>query len=104
MSKSYRKHLFGIVCGSKEQKKNANRKVRQSLNRDHDLALPNKSYRKIFDSWDILDWVEHPGSFEHFYERAIQYWERDFGYFGNFKEKPTKKECKNLYDKWYRRK
>ena len=60
MSRSYKKHNF---CkdgnhSSKPMKKTANHIVRQRL-KDINYDFPRKSklYRKIFNSWDINDYV-----------------------------------------------
>jgi hypothetical protein len=50
MSRSRKKHPIVKDCIS-GGKKEANRKVRRTLN------VPNgKAYRKVYDSWNISDW------------------------------------------------
>ena len=58
MSRSYRKTPILKETGKKKKRTFANRKVRRKLNSDLDYTLANgKSYKKVFESWDITDYV-----------------------------------------------
>ena len=56
MSRSYKKHPFCIVAATKSNKKHANKKVRR-----HKMELPAKGkwYKKLFESYDIVDWISY---------------------------------------------
>lgn len=66
MSRSYKKYPIVTDNGcSKELKKYANRVVRQKM-KDVNFGIANgKSYRKLFESYDICDYVFYL-SFEQF--------------------------------------
>lgn len=56
MSRSYKKHPVCIIAASKSNKKYANKKVRR-----HEMELPSKgkAYKKIYESYDIIDWIDY---------------------------------------------
>ena len=87
MSRSFKKHPYQADTeGStwrKFSKKRANRRVRKSED------LPDgKSYKKVFESWDIVDyawtdtwanrkrWLEKQGYDEIDWAKERDYWER----------------------------
>lgn len=107
MSRSYKKHPVAPDKVGYNSKRLANRKVRRSVNRGEEL-LKGKSYRKLYDSWDIHDYIEYGDSFETFYQRALTRWQ-ETGYYPGGRGKrhdapPSREYCKNIYDRWYRRK
>lgn len=74
MSRSYRKQP---VCKdhNRGMKQIANRKVRRALNRDLDLVLQHRSYRKYFCSYDICDYCSLiDRDFERYYQNELNYW------------------------------
>ena len=107
MSRSYKKHPVAPDKVSYNSKRLANRKVRRSVNRGEEL-LKGKSYRKLYESWDIHDYIEYGDSFETFYQRALTRWQETGFYPGRRGKRhdtpPSREYCKNIYDRWYRRK
>jgi len=69
MSRSYKKHPRAKDTASKNMKKFANKKVR--ANQDN-LPSKGKSFKKIFESWEISDWNWHWSKRE-----AIEEWEEE---------------------------
>lgn len=55
MSRSYRHSDIVKQQNTKGMKQYANRKVRRCYKND-DLPMKGKSYKKLFQSWDICDW------------------------------------------------
>lgn len=54
MSRSYKHTACCIMCACKSNKVIANRRVRR-----HSTELYNgMSYKKLFNSWDIVDWKD----------------------------------------------
>lgn len=109
MSRSYKKHPVlpdNVVPGSKRL---ANKKVRRAVHRGDEETRnrKGKSYKKLYDSWNVHDYIEYGGTFEKFYERALRVW-RETGYYpGRGKRAdtpPSRKYCKNIYERLYRRK
>ena len=101
MSRSYKKHPY---CGDKKQNKEiANRRVRRKLNSNYDLNFSNKSYKKVFDSYDICDWWFGPSSFEDYCHSVLDLWER-LARLGNKEPRPTIEQLKKDYNKYYKRK
>ena len=96
MSRSYKKHPFCKDWNRRKRvgKQLANRKVRAQLKRG--IEIPSgKSYRKVFETWDIYDY--------HWYEsksEAIKNFETK-----RFKYGPdTLEEAINDWKKYYHRK
>lgn len=69
MSRSYKKHLRTKDSANKNMKRFANKKVR--TNQDN-LPSKGKSFKKIFESWEISDWNWYRSKRE-----AIEEWEEE---------------------------
>lgn len=67
MSRSYKKHPRVKDSASKNMKRFANKKVRR---RSKELPKKGKSYKKVFQSYDISDW-----NWFWTREQAIKDWE-----------------------------
>lgn len=103
MSRSYKKHL---VCkdSDKWHKTKANRKAR-SLFKRGESASGKSGFKKLYDSWEISDYVEYGTSFDSFYKKQLKYWEDGCLYWWKDKKSPPpKKECWKVYNRLYRRK
>lgn len=94
MSRSYRKQPIW-KDHNKGMKRYANHSVRRALNRDLEMRLPYKSYKKLFLSYNICDycWLID-SNFENYYKREIKLW-NDFQH--RFTSSPNKKE---VYIRW----
>lgn len=95
MARSRKKHpgLTGRSSYTKELKKIANRKVRRELRSNHDLVLNGRDYRKMFDSFWIMDRYEYgPSTFASYCREAKNY--RRYRH-----EIPSDKE---LWEEWQR--
>jgi hypothetical protein len=73
MSRSYKKHPIIKDGGrsSKKSKRLANKKVRRNVDK---LPPKGKAYKKIYDSWDINDYVSYwteKDAIECWYEEEI---------------------------------
>ena len=100
MSRSYKKTPRSGDTKNKFLKRYANRKLRH--NRNHDVILQNKTYRKTFCYYDICDFEEIGTTFEQFYARCIRYWHRWRKYHNE--PFPTREKAWQVYLKWYKRK
>lgn len=103
MGKSYRKQPVW-KDHNRGMKELANRKVRRALNRNHELHLPHKSYKKFCESYDICDYLSLvPKSFEEYYRQEVndwyrrqsQPWWKDVPF-------PERKKTYREWMKWYR--
>lgn len=92
MSRSYHK-TPNCSVRNKYAKRWAKRKARRS-----DDILQHKAYRKLYDSWDIVDYKEIGKTFDEYYS----YLNRRAKHFGV--EPPNIEEARKDYDKIYRRK
>ena len=110
MSRSYKKHPIlpdNVVPGSKRC---ANKKVRRVVHRGDEETQnwKGKSYRKLYNSWNVHDYINYGGTFENFYDEAIRVWKETGFYPGRDTKRhdtpPSRKYCKNIYDRWYKRK
>lgn len=104
MSRSYRKHPI-LKDGGKSSKKNkqiANRKVRRIINRNIDFTLKGNDHKKVYESWDINDYVScftEKEAINYYYEMVSsdKYWD------AWFKEKyPTLGDYLKRYRKDYK--
>lgn len=57
MSRSYRKTPILKETGKKKKRTLANRKVRRKLNNPNYELADGRAYKKVFESWDISDYV-----------------------------------------------
>ena len=101
MSRSFKKTPYACDTTCKKYgKKLANRRVRRHLNNHLDLAR-GKSYRKLYDSWEISDygwvcsWEQYKSGYTLNKEDGLYYHNR----FYNYDEPLTEKE---LFLEWYR--
>ena len=96
MSRSYKKHPYAGERQNRQDKVNANRKVRSHL-KDPNFILKNSDYKKVFESYDIRDfgWL---CSWEEYWTREVRYYEKWGG------EVPDKKKCYRQWLKWYKSK
>ena len=96
MSRSYKKNPIcndGTAGGTKEQKRFANKKVRRTS--FEDLPLVGRSYRKVFCSYDIHDYV-----FRQTWQEALEDYRRDEW----LQQRYTEKEFYRRWYKYYKRK
>lgn len=100
MSRSYRKQPI-LKDHSNGMKTIANRRVRRALNRDFNLTLPNGSYRKFFEQYDICDYrITTPRKFEHYFQNELRRWkENKMLYHYCFKDEPAP-DRKERYRHW----
>ena len=109
MSRSYKKNPFAPDTPVSGSKRLANKKVRRAVNRGDEETQNRKgtSYKKLFESWDIRDYSFYGGTFEEFYHHALIFWVETGLYPGRGKRHdtpPSREYCKNIYDRWYKRK
>lgn len=70
MSRSYKRYpVTGDTVNKKERKRLANQAVRAKLRNANELPQRN-SYRKLYDSWDICDFL-----FTETWEEYRDFWE-----------------------------
>jgi len=94
MSRSYKKTPWYGDQKNKEDKRNANKKVRSYL-KNIDNVLTKNNYKKVFESYDICDfgWVI-------FWD---QYWKnclKSYAEHPEYYKKPPNKKIE--YRKWYK--
>ena len=96
MSRSYKKHPWCCDTKGKDDKRNANKKVRSRL-KDPNYVLKGSDYKKVFESYDICDykWME---TWESFWAREWRYYYKWGG------KKPGYKDCYRTWLKFYKRK
>ncbi len=96
MSRSYKKVPYCGERKNREDKRNANKKVRSRL-KNPNYILKGSDYKKVFESYDICDygWFS---TWKEYWEREIRYYEKWGG------KKPDQKECYRQWLKWYKRK
>lgn len=99
MSRSYKKASYSGDKKNKENKRNANKKVRNFL-KNNNYCLNRKNYKKVFDSYDICDfgWLQSWG--EYWENKLKNYQEHPEWY----KNPPNKKEEYRYWYKHYRMK
>ncbi|MCQ2801311.1 MAG: hypothetical protein MJ222_01455 [Bacilli bacterium] len=89
MSRSYKKTPY---CGdetSKWNKRLANKRVRRIL-KNPDMELQNSSYKKAYQSWNIVD---------YYFIQTFEEFSMNWGaYFGSIQE------ARNYWEKYYKRK
>lgn len=98
MSRSYKKYPVVKDCrrSSKQNKKIANRCVRRKLKGEYYIYYPKGAYRKIYNSWDIHDWIFHETLKEFLHHWQNSPWlQREF---------KTRKAAENYWYKIYKRK
>lgn len=102
MSRSYRKNPVG-KDHNYGMKQCANKKVRRVLNRNPELRLKGKEYKKLFESYDICDYWFPPKNFEEYFQSAIKRWHEWQIYSWGRKEPfPDRKECYRDWIKYHR--
>ena len=102
MGKSYRKQPVW-KDHNRGMKQIANRKVRRALNRNYDLRLPHKSYKKFCESWDICDYLSLvPKTFEEYYQQEVKRWYRWQNSWLRNEPFPERKKVYREWIKWYR--
>lgn len=95
MSRSYKKTPYYGDKKNKETKRIANKTVRNYL-KDPKHMLPKRSFKKVFESWDICDygwvvsWEEYLGGCLNHYNQHPKW----------YKKPPNKKE---EYRNWYKK-
>lgn len=101
MSRSYKKYPYytdGSPGTTKEMKRFANKKVRQYKK---DINKKGNSYKKIFETYDIHDWISRWS-----WEEAKAEYENNDG-IGRYSWKDdylTLKDFRNFWSKYYKRK
>ena len=103
ISRSYKKTPY---CGdkkSKDLKRYANRVIRQRL-KNSDDKLNYKSYRKVYESWNICDFCTIAPDFETYYKQEIDRWYM-YSIYPWFKDPfPTREQLRKEYRKYYKNK
>lgn len=102
ISRSYKKTPY---CGdkkSKDLKRYANRVVRQHLKNSHD-KLNYKSYRKVYESWNICDFYTIAPDFETYYKFMVDQWHSRQSN-GWHEPYPTREQTRKEYRKYYKNK
>lgn len=103
ISRSYKKTPY---CGdkkSKDFKRYANRVVRQHLKNSHD-KLNYKSYRKVYESWNICDFCAIAPDFETYCKQEIDRWYM-YSIYPWFNDPfPTREQLRKEYRKYYKSK
>lgn len=97
MSRSYKKTPR---CGDQKDKiykRISNKKVRKCKD-----TLNNKSYKKLFCSYDICDYETVGETFNQYYERAVSNWYRYGWKYGD--PFPDKRKVYQEYMRWFKRK
>lgn len=85
-------------------KRRANKRVRRLL-KDPETSLNRGHFKRAYCSWDIRDYREIASSFETFYKDQVRRWGVGRAWWWKDKNNPpTKEACRNIYDRWYRRK
>lgn len=100
MSRSYKKTP---ICKdhTKGMKTIANRKVRRKL-KNPSIHMNGKSYKKMFCSYDICDWIFLGDDFNTYYKKELARWKDWQTKFPNSNEKmPTKESCRKEWLKMY---
>lgn len=99
MSRSYKKNPWAGDTKGKMKKRKASSKVRMFL-KNLENILPNSSYKKVYDSWEICDygWI---CSWEEYWENVLKNYKE---YPECFKKPPNKKEEYRKWYKWYKMK
>ncbi len=96
MSRSYRKQPVWKDRATRGGKTAANRRLRKKLKQNYELNLQNKSYRKIYDSWDICDYCSLiDNDFEKYYRKYLIFCR-------GMNNPPTRKEVYKQWIKWYK--
>lgn len=104
MSRSRKKTPYSTDNSGKDLKRVANKRIRRLL-KNPDIDLRYKSYKKAYPSWDICDFRFYGEDFEKFYKKQIIRWKyRRLYSFWQDEKMPTRKECWQMYLKWYLRK
>ena len=103
MSRSFKKHPAISATWCSESKRRANKRVRHLL-KDQNVTLDNARFKRAYCSWNIRDWKEIAPSFEHFFRDEVDhYFHPKRGRF-IYMDRPTRKECHKLYQRWSVRK
>lgn len=107
MSRSYRKHpIVRDRCNTKYSKRLANRAVRNYL-KNVDNEIRGKSYRKVFDSWQIHDYRFYKSKRQliHMYESDLaEYYTKGYTYGITRNGKPRLKDYLRWWYKTYYKK
>ena len=104
MSRSYKKHPTAGDKNDGFNKKYFNRKLRRKLKNDFDYELPNNSFKKANQSWDIKDY-SFSMTWEEYCDWAMESWKHGLaaGYESE-KTMPNKEECYKEWKRHYQRK
>lgn len=99
MSRSFKKNSWCGDTKGKDKKRIANSKVRMFL-KNFENELPNSSYKKIYETWDICDygWLV---SWEAYWAATLKLYNEHPNY---YKHPPNKKEEYRKWYKWYKMK
>lgn len=100
MSRSYKKTPYSGDRKNKYMKHYANKRVRRML-KNPEENLKYKSYRKVFDSYDICDYYFLEPNFELFYLAQITNW---YSWRYQYEKFPDRNECYKYWIKRYRNK
>lgn len=94
ISHSYKKHAYSGDHKGKEKKRCANKTVRMWLKDNPEEVIKGKSFKKIYESWDICDYGGLC-SWEAYWEGIIKHYQRMKHYGYDLKEPNKKEEYKN---------
>ena len=97
MSRSFKKTPY---CGDKKgkaKKRIANKKVRMFLKENPEVMTSKKSFRKIYETYDICDFYDIE-DFPAYYSWQLKFYLQNVHRWPDMK-KPNKKQ---LYKEWYK--
>ena len=94
ISNSYKKHTYSGDHKGKEKKRCANKSVRMWLKDNPEEIIKGKSFKKIYESYDICDYGSLC-SWEEYWEGIIKYYQRMKQYGYDLKEPSKKEEYRN---------
>lgn len=100
MSRSYKKTPYSGDTKHRQNKRNANRRVRQKLKRDLNYIPFPSEHKRMTCSWDICDYYTHFISWKEHWKREWEYYFR----FPHLYSEPDYKVSRQEYQKWYIRK
>lgn len=92
MSRSYKKNSHYSAGKIRSAKRFANKKVR---NKKFEIDCPFSSYKKLYSSYNIVDYKETGVSFEQYWFETKRKW-----YTEGYKSEPFPNK-KKIYKEWY---
>lgn len=104
MSRSYKKTPAVSSVSYNRSKRRANKKVRRVL-KNPNSSLDGGKFKRAYCSWDIRDYREVAPSFVNFYKDQLLRWKKGRIWWWKDRDNPpTEEACRDIYNRWYRRK